>query len=93
MQQLVFVCMAIFMSLHAPAGTCIPCVSASPIHVLFPPASILQGAPPCWTAPLTPPTSHLPTRFVHIRPHLPTLFSCVSGGNNVCEHSLCNIII
>ena len=29
-----FVCIAIFMSLHAPAGAGIPVASASPIHVL-----------------------------------------------------------
>ena len=36
MQHLVlykFVCIAIFMSLHGPAGACIPVASASPIDV------------------------------------------------------------
>ena len=28
-----FVCIVIFMSLHVPAGACIPVASASPIHV------------------------------------------------------------
>ena len=35
MQHLVLytVCIAIFMSLHGPAGACIPVASGSPIHV------------------------------------------------------------
>ena len=36
-----FVHIAIFMSLHVPAGACIPAASASPIHV-FPIQSVLK---------------------------------------------------
>ena len=41
MQHLILVHIAIFMSLHGPAGVCTPVASASPIHV-FPIQGVLK---------------------------------------------------